>query len=177
MSITVSNSTRSSRLFRLTGFTVAVGAAAVGAVAGMSGSAGANPIPAPSEYIAAADAATAQCDQEVVDTTLVITQIRAASGFNAGAVSQAGAQGPAQLVPAVFAVYGADDDGNGTASPFDVGDAVGALTRLNCADARELAARGHVVDPVSVIAAAQGGIDNVDHPTAQESARGIWAQQ
>ncbi len=40
---------------------------------------------------------------------------------------------PAQLTPAMFAVYGADDAGTGQPSPFNITDAVSALVRLDCA--------------------------------------------
>lgn len=130
------------------------------------------------EYVQAAADATAQCGQPVVDSTLVLAQVRADSNFDSNAVSPVtGAQGPAQLFPATFAIYGADDDGNGVASPFDVADAVHALTRLDCATAGELQARGHTVDALSVLAAVAGGVDQVDHPLSRESAERIWSQR
>lgn len=135
------------------------------------------PIAAPPEYAAAASHAALQCDQPNVTDTLLLAEVRAASAFKAGAVSAAGAQGPAQLLPQTWAVYGADDDGNGTASPFDVGDALHALARLNCADSRWLTSTGHSADPVSIIATWYGGRSLVDSPLARDEAQHIWSQR
>lgn len=163
---------------RLRRFAVTAACCALcGVSAVAAGSASAESTTVPAEYVSAAKSSALECDQEVVDATLVVTQVRSASKFDAQAVSAAGAQGPAQLMPSTFAVYGADDDGSGVASPFDVVDAVAALTRLDCSIARELGARGHAVDPVSVIAAVEGGLDQVDHPTARDIADRVWANR
>jgi hypothetical protein len=127
--------------------------------------------------VAAADAATStQCSHEVVDTTLVLAQVRSQTDFDASKVSEVtGRRGPAMLSDEEFGIYGADDDGNGVASPHDVGDAVFALTRLDCALVSELVARGRPTDPVSVLAAWHGGVEYMDHPDARRTAEAIWA--
>ena len=75
---------------------------------------------------------------EAVPSSLVAAQIEAESSWNPRAVSQAGAQGASQFMPGTWAAYGRDDDGNGSASPFDIGDAVLAQARYNCAIAAAL---------------------------------------
>jgi cell wall-associated NlpC family hydrolase len=74
--------------------------------------------------------AGALCAQ--VPAPLVAAQLEAESGFNPTAVSPAGAQGPAQFMPSTWPSYGVDSDGNGAASPFDIGDAVMAQGRFDC---------------------------------------------
>ncbi|MFD8248120.1 peptidoglycan DD-metalloendopeptidase family protein [Nocardia sp. NPDC059691] len=68
-----------------------------------------------------------------ISAALLAAQGKAESGFRPSAVSGAGAQGPAQFMPGTWAVYGADDDGNGQTSPFDIGDAIMAQGRYMCA--------------------------------------------
>lgn len=71
-----------------------------------------------------------QCDE--VSAPLLAAQLEAESGFVADARSPAGAQGIAQFLPATWQQYGTDADGNGFASPFDVGDAVMTQGRYMC---------------------------------------------
>ncbi|MGY2116586.1 peptidoglycan DD-metalloendopeptidase family protein [Nocardia gipuzkoensis] len=75
--------------------------------------------------------AGALCPQ--ISAALLAAQGEAESGFKPQAVSGAGAQGPAQFMPGTWSSYGADDDGNGQASPFDVGDAIMSQGRYMCA--------------------------------------------
>lgn len=132
-----------------------------------------SPAYVPAEYVSAVTTAPlALCGHDVVDSDLVARQLRGESRFSRWAVSASGAQGPAQLTPRMFAVYGADDDGNGVASPFDIGDAVSALVRTDCAITTDLLATGHAVDPVSVIAAYTGGLTAVDDPDVRDLAQG-----
>jgi hypothetical protein len=51
-----------------------------------------------------------------------------------GQVSSAGAEGPMQFMPATWAVYGVDGDGDGTASIWDAADAVPAAADYLCAN-------------------------------------------
>lgn len=71
------------------------------------------------------------------------------------ATSDKGAQGPAQFMPGTWATYGYDADNNGSASPWDIGDAVMSQGRYMCSlltsakksgfggDARALALAGY----------------------------------
>ncbi|MFY0408626.1 peptidoglycan DD-metalloendopeptidase family protein [Solicola sp. PLA-1-18] len=74
--------------------------------------------------------ASEQCPD--VSAPLLAAQLEAESGFAADARSPAGAQGIAQFLPATWQQYGRDEDGNGFASPFDVGDAVMTQGRYMC---------------------------------------------
>ncbi|WP_150116661.1 lytic transglycosylase domain-containing protein [Williamsia herbipolensis] len=130
--------------------------------------------PVPADYArAVATAPLRLCGHDVVDSGLITAQLRGESGFDRLAASAAGAQGPAQLTPAAFAVYGADDDHNGVASPFDIGDAVSALVRADCALATHLLDRGHAADRESITAAYVGGLHSVDDPTVRAMAREV----
>lgn len=102
----------------------------------------------------------------IITAPVIAAQIAAESGFNANAVSGVGAQGPAQFMPATWKTWGKDSDGNGTASPFDIGDAVMAQARYDCAlakqvkhvpgDTLKLVLAAYNAGPAAVIAA--GGI-------------------
>ena len=93
---------------------------------------------------------------------LLAAQIEAESGWNANAVSPVGAVGPSQFMPATWAAYGRDEDGNGRVSPTDIGDAVMAQARYNCAvaklvggvsgDSTDLMLAGYNAGPGAVIA-------------------------
>jgi len=74
-----------------------------------------------------------------VPAPLLAAQLEQESGFNPNAVSSAGAQGIAQFMPGTFASVGRDEDGNGTASPFDPGDAIMAQGRYMCSLADQMA--------------------------------------
>ncbi len=62
------------------------------------------------------------CEQ--VNGPLLAAQIEQESGWNPQAVSSAGAQGLAQFKPEVWAKYGIDANKNGTASVWEVEDAI-----------------------------------------------------
>ncbi|WP_078652879.1 NlpC/P60 family protein [Streptomyces sp. NRRL F-525] len=68
---------------------------------------------------------------------LIAAQIYQESHFDAAAVgpetSSGTAKGPAQFIDSTWGTWGRDDDGSGTASPFDIGDAVMAEGRMMCA--------------------------------------------
>ncbi|MGY5099488.1 C40 family peptidase [Streptomyces sp. 900105245] len=99
--------------------------------------------------------AAAECKQPELTPSLLAAQLNQESGFQTTARSGAGAQGPAQFMPATWATWGRDSDGNGEASPWDIGDAVMAQGRMMCSllrqakssgfpgDVRELALAGY----------------------------------
>lgn len=69
-------------------------------------------------------------------TGLVAAQIQAESNFDASAVSTAGAQGPAQILPHTFAQYAPSV---GAYDPFNPHDATAVLVAADCANANQLA--------------------------------------
>lgn len=79
--------------------------------------------------------AAAECKQPELTPALLAAQLYQESKFKtsrAEATSHAGAQGPAQFMPGTWATWGRDADGNGVASPWDIGDAVMAQGRMMC---------------------------------------------
>ena len=91
--------------------------------------------------------AGAMCPQ--ISGSLLAAQLEQESGFQTGAVSSVGAQGPAQFMPGTWPSWGKDDDKNGQVSPNDIGDAVMAQGRFMCAIAKNIdsaVASGRVKD-------------------------------
>lgn len=88
-----------------------------------------------------------------ISPALLAADTKAESGFRA-VVSPAGAKGYTQFMDPTWVVYGKDDDGNGTASQGDIGDAVMAQGRYFCEIARQVdgwIADGSVTgDPLSL---------------------------
>ncbi|MEW1551962.1 bifunctional lytic transglycosylase/C40 family peptidase [Streptomyces tsukubensis] len=81
--------------------------------------------------------AEAECPHPELTGALLAAQLAQESGFNArrgkgGALSDKGAQGPAQFIPSTWATYGYDADNNGESTPWDIGDAVMAQGRFMC---------------------------------------------
>lgn len=146
----------------LTGeLTAACALAAALSVSG-TGPAHSAPVSVPAAYQYALATGPLQCPHAEVTPELIAAQVWAESRWRTDAISPGGAEGPAQLLPTMFAVYGADDDGNGVASPFDIADAIGALVRLDCTTVTNLRAAGNPTDPVSIAAAYKGGLARVD---------------
>jgi soluble lytic murein transglycosylase-like protein len=60
-----------------------------------------------------------------------VGQVESGHGRNPGP-SSAGAEGPMQFMPATFAAYGVDGDGDGTADPWDIRDAAPSAAHYLC---------------------------------------------
>jgi hypothetical protein len=87
----------------------------------------------PPELIGVYEAAAATC--EGLDWTVLAAIHKVETGFGTGrATSSAGAQGPMQFMPATFATYGIDGNGDGRADINGVEDAVFSAANLLCAN-------------------------------------------
>lgn len=101
-----------------------------------------------------------------IPSSLLAAQLYQESGFKVDAKSvdvpgmhSGGAEGPAQFMPATWAEIGQDDDGNGTVSPYDIGDAVMAQGRYMCqmvVQVKQLIAAGKLPDEDPVTFALAG---------------------
>ncbi|WP_327106882.1 C40 family peptidase [Nonomuraea glycinis] len=74
-----------------------------------------------------------------VSPPLIAAQLEAESDWRPTARSSVGARGMAQFMPATWASYGRDADGDGVASPDDPEDAIMAMARYDCTLARTTA--------------------------------------
>jgi len=112
-----------------------LGIAAVGGGAGATPTAAREGIKAgaavPAELLPWIDRNVALCPDDT-RPALVAAQLWAESKFDPRAVSPVGAQGIAQFMPGSWGQWGRDDDRNGTASPWDIGDAIMANGRYMC---------------------------------------------
>src|SRR5690606_30099539 len=70
-----------------------------------------------------------------------VGQVESGHGRNNGP-SSAGAIGPMQFMPATFAAYGVDGDGDGTTDPWDPEDAVFSAAKYLCASGVGRGAKG-----------------------------------
>ena len=87
----------------------------------------------PQELIGLYQVAAGAC--EGLDWTILAAIHKVETGFGTGkATSSAGAQGPMQFMPATFASYGIDGDGDGRTDINDVDDAVFSAANLLCAN-------------------------------------------
>lgn len=84
----------------------------------------------PPEYVQAVMEAGSICTE--ITPSLIAGQIEAESGWDASAVSPAGAQGIAQFMPATWKSNGVDANGDGVADPFDPIDAIASQGRFMC---------------------------------------------
>ncbi|MFD4495567.1 NlpC/P60 family protein [Streptomyces sp. NPDC058486] len=95
-------------------------------------------------WIARADGA---CPEPEMTPALLASQLHRESAFTPSATSPAGAEGPAQFMPATWATWGRDDDLNGRDSPRDIGDSVMAQGRFMCSLLGEAKRSGYADDP------------------------------
>ncbi|MEV7595830.1 NlpC/P60 family protein [Kitasatospora sp. NPDC089797] len=86
--------------------------------------------------------AARDCRDPGLTPALLAAQLFEESGFRADARSPAGAEGPAQFMPSTWATWGRDDDASGSASPYEIGDAVMAQGRLMCSLLRQARSSG-----------------------------------
>ncbi|MGC5000567.1 NlpC/P60 family protein [Streptomyces sp. DT195] len=94
--------------------------------------------------------ASKECSERELTPALLAAQLYQESGFQtsrARATSDKGAQGPAQFIPATWATWGRDSDGNGEVSPWDIGDAVIAQGRMMCSLLKDAKSSGITGDP------------------------------
>lgn len=102
----------------------------------------------PEEYRDDVLAAAEECPR--IHPSVLAAQIAVESAWDPRAVSASGAPGIAQLAPEAWAAFGGDLDEDGTASPFDPGDAIRTQGRYLC----------HLLD--LVVAAGLGDGDQVE---------------
>jgi cell wall-associated NlpC family hydrolase len=103
----------------------------------------------PEEFRAWILRAAEECTEPELTPALLAAQIYQESGFKTSreeATSYAGAEGPAQFMPGTWATWGRDADGNGQASPWDIGDAVTAQGRMMCSLAKKAKGSGYPGD-------------------------------
>jgi cell wall-associated NlpC family hydrolase len=93
------------------------------------------PATVPSAYSAAIENYGQICSP--LSPALLAAQLYAESGFHPDDVSPKGAQGIAQFMPATWAVWGVDADGDGRTDPFDPIDAIASAANYDCALARD----------------------------------------
>lgn len=122
-------------------------------------------IPDP-EYVPLLEDAAAHCHG--IDAPLLAAQIDAESNWNPRAQSPAGAQGIAQFMPATWAAWGYDANGDGVADVWDPQDAIPSQGRFMCAMHTEITTaqeRGDLPsDPTSMelaLAAYNAGLNAV----------------
>jgi soluble lytic murein transglycosylase-like protein len=92
------------------------------------------PIVVPEELRPVILEAAKRCD--AVPVEILAAQIAAESGWDARAVSPAGARGIAQFMPAVWKQYGIDANDDGVVDIWDPVDAIHSAAELNCVNRR-----------------------------------------
>ena len=85
----------------------------------------------PPGYEDAYRSAAATCPGMSWTLLAAVGQVESGHGRNPGP-SSAGAEGPMQFMPATFAAYGVDGDGDGTADPWDIRDAAPSAAHYLC---------------------------------------------
>lgn len=112
---------------------VAVAGGAFLALGGLDRLRGTQAIVVPDEYRDVIKAAAKRCP--VVPARVLAAQIASESGWDAQAVSSAGAVGIAQFMPEVWAQYGVDGDNDGSIDVTNPVDAIHSAAELNCVNA------------------------------------------
>jgi len=84
----------------------------------------------PEQYRPVIKQAAKRC--KAVPARVLAAQLASESSWDPRAVSPAGAQGIAQFMPEVWAEYGVDGDGDGSAAVWNPIDAIHSAAELNC---------------------------------------------
>ena len=98
-------------------------------------------VPVPQEVVALVESAMQAAGSQFVTESVLAAQLFQESHFNPAAVSPVGAQGIAQFMPATWAAWGRDENGDGKADPFDMQDAIPAAARFDA----------HIADMVAAV--------------------------
>jgi cell wall-associated NlpC family hydrolase len=88
-------------------------------------------VPVPQEVVALIESSIQAAGSQFVTESVLAAQLFQESQFNESAVSPVGAQGIAQFMPASWATWGRDENGDGKADPFDMHDAIPAAARFD----------------------------------------------
>ncbi len=91
------------------------------------------PLPAPASYVELYHRAAQTCPGLSWTVLAAIGQVESGHGRNT-ATSSAGAMGPMQFLPATFAAYGVDGNGDGVRDIHDPADAIFSAARYLCAN-------------------------------------------
>ena len=97
-------------------------------------------VPVPQDVVALIESAVQEAGSQFVTESVLAAQLYQESHFDPAAVSPVGAQGIAQFMPATWAAWGRDENGDGKADPFDVQDAIPAAARFDAHVAESVAA-------------------------------------
>jgi hypothetical protein len=97
-------------------------------------------VPVPQDVVALIESAVQSAGNQFVTESVLAAQLYQESHFNEAAVSPVGAQGIAQFMPATWAAWGRDENGDGKADPFDMQDAIPAAARFDAHVAESVAA-------------------------------------
>jgi len=116
---------------------VAIAAASAPAAASSGPAGGLRPGSVPAGYADAVTRGGLACP--ALSAPLLAAQIEAESGWNPAAVSPAGAEGLAQFLPATWASYGVDANGDGSADLLDPLDSIASAAQYDCALAAAVA--------------------------------------
>ncbi|WP_369068987.1 lytic transglycosylase domain-containing protein [Kineococcus terrestris] len=108
-------------------------AAAELAARASAGAAAVHARPAPADWGALYAAGAATCPGMRTALLTAVGQVESGHGRNNGP-SSAGAQGPMQFMPATFAAYGVDGDGDGVVDVWSPADAVRSAANYLCAN-------------------------------------------
>ncbi|MFM7210871.1 MAG: lytic transglycosylase domain-containing protein [Actinomycetota bacterium] len=112
----------------------------------------------PEQYRPVIKEAAKRC--KAVPARVLAAQLASESSWDPRAVSPAGAQGIAQFMPEVWAQYGVDGDGDGSADVWNPIDAIHSAAELNCVN-RKLVADVPGDELRNVLAAYNAGFNQV----------------